>query len=149
MDYTKAAEEFFSCMKQKNAKKVLLKLNENAQGEPLVLVYLYKNAGTLIVPSDIARYIGASTARVANILNNLEEKGMISREISREDRRKILVFLTDKGRKETKERRTRTITRISNVFEAMGEERTQQFIEAWALFIQTSMSILEQEKEEQ
>ncbi|MED9786883.1 MAG: transcriptional regulator, partial [Latilactobacillus curvatus] len=93
--------------------------------------------------------IGASTARVANILNNLEEKGMISREISREDRRKILVFLTDKGRKETKERRTRTITRISNVFEAMGEERTQQFIEAWALFIQTSMSILEQEKEEQ
>lgn len=128
----------------------MLKLNENAQGEPLVLVYLYKNAGTLIVPSDIARYIGASTApRVANILNNLEEKGMISREISREDRRKILVFLTDKGRKETKERRTRTITRISNVFEAMGEERTQQFIEAWALFIQTSMSILEQEKEEQ
>lgn len=127
----------------------MLKLNENAQGEPLVLVYLYKNSGTLIVPSDIARYIGASTARVANILNNLEEKGMISREISREDRRKILVFLTDKGRKETKERRTRTITRISNVFEAMGEERTQQFIEAWALFIQTSMSILEQEKEEQ
>lgn len=127
----------------------MLKLNENAQGEPLVLVYLYKNVGTLIVPSDIARYIGASTARVANILNNLEEKGMISREISREDRRKILVFLTDKGRKETKERRTRTITRISNVFEAMGEERTQQFIEAWALFIQTSMSILEQEKEEQ
>ena len=87
----------------------------------LFLFYLYKNAGTLIVPSDIARYIGASTARVANILNNLEEKGMISREISREDRRKILVFLTDKGRKETKERRTRTITRISNVFEAMGE----------------------------
>ena len=127
----------------------MLKLNENAQGEPLVLVYLYKNSGTLIVPSDIARYIGASTARVANILNNLEEKGLISREISREDRRKILVFLTDKGRKETKERRTRTITRISNVFEAMGEERTQQFIEAWALFIQTSMSILEQEKEEQ
>ena len=127
----------------------MLKLNENAQGEPLVLVYLYKNSGTLIVPSDIARYIGASTARVANILNNLEEKGMISREISREDRRKILVFLTDKGRKETKERRTRTITRISNVFEAMGEERTQQFIEAWALFIQTSMSILEQEKEDQ
>ncbi|CAM3085384.1 MarR family winged helix-turn-helix transcriptional regulator [Lactococcus hircilactis] len=148
MDYTKAAEDFFSCMKQKDAKKVLLKLNENSQGEPLVLVYLYKNAGALIVPSDIAKYIGTSTARVASILNSLEGKGMISREISREDRRKILVFLTDKGRRETKERRTRIITRISNVFKAMGEERTQQFIEDWALFLKMSLSILEQEKEE-
>jgi hypothetical protein len=74
MDYTKAAEDFFSCMKQKNAKKVLLKLNENAQGEPLVLVYLYKNAGTLIVPSDIARYIGARPHELQIFLIILRKK---------------------------------------------------------------------------
>ncbi len=51
------------------------------------------------MPSDIARYTTTSTARIATILNNLEDKKMITREISREDRRKILVGITDKGKK--------------------------------------------------
>ncbi|WP_374286312.1 MarR family winged helix-turn-helix transcriptional regulator [Lactococcus sp.] len=148
MDYTQAAEYFFSCMKKKEGKSVLLKLSEQTQGEPLVLMYLFKNTGETIVPSNIAEFIGTSSARVASILNNLEDKGMISREISRDDRRKILVSLTDKGRRATSAHRTRSINRVSQVFQQMGEEKTTEFIDNWNLFLEIGKNLVDDSDKE-
>lgn len=149
MDYNQAAEGFFSFIKKKESKAILLRLNEQAQGERLVLTYLYRNNGQSIVPSEIARFIGTSTARVANILNNLEEKGLVKREISRIDRRKILVSLTDKGRRETKRSRERIIGRINRIFQEMGENRTKSFISNWELFLEIGTKIIKVEEKEE
>ncbi|MCL2113575.1 MarR family winged helix-turn-helix transcriptional regulator [Lactococcus protaetiae] len=147
MDYNQLAENFFKALKSKEQVKMWGRMNGYTQGEHQVLFYLYKNAGKDILPSDIAKYTGTSTARVATILNNLEEKGLVTREISREDRRKILVSITGKGRDKADASRCRFIQNIARIFEEMGEERTQNFIENFQLFIEIGMKYAQEEKE--
>jgi len=48
--------------------------------------------------SDIARIVSLSQATVTSILGRLESNGLVRRERSSEDRRRVNVLLTDKGR---------------------------------------------------
>ena len=114
MDYNQAAETFLSCVKSRSKTEVMSRFSKYAHGEKLVLVGLYKNTGSPILPSDIAKETNMSTARVATILNNLEEKGLVTREISRTDRRKILVAITAKGREEAEQSRKEAVS-LSNL----------------------------------
>ena len=147
MDYNQAAETFLSCVKSRSKTEVMSRFSKYAHGEQLVLVGLYKNTGSPILPSDIAKETNMSTARVATILNNLEEKGLVTREISRTDRRKILVAITAKGREEAEQSRKEAVSRIVKILERMGEERTKSFVENVQLFFDLAMEIFEEENE--
>jgi DNA-binding MarR family transcriptional regulator len=48
--------------------------------------------------SDIARAVSLSQATVTTILNRLEENGLLTRERSTEDRRRVKVQLTERGK---------------------------------------------------
>jgi len=91
MDYNKAAEVFLTTVIKRGKAEMMHRFNTYSQGEHLVLGYLYKEAGKQIVPSKIAKFTHTSTARIATILNNLESKNLVTREISRTDRRKIFL----------------------------------------------------------
>lgn len=145
MDYNKLAEKFIQQVKDSNKSQVINNFNSFGHGEHQVIFYLYKNSGKAIVPSDISKYTNTSTARIATILNNLEEKGMITREISREDRRKILVSITDKGRRYAEESRAKHVGYLAEVLEEMGEERSQSFIENMTLFLEIGKRKQEEE----
>ncbi|MFC4652373.1 MarR family winged helix-turn-helix transcriptional regulator [Lactococcus nasutitermitis] len=147
MDYNKLAEAFLVQVKDTAKSQVMNKLNSYSHGENQVLFFLHKQTGEPIVPSDIATFTNTSTARIATILNNLEEKGMVTREISRVDRRKILVALTDKGRKLAETQRCTFINNISRAFEAMGEERATRFVDDLLLFFEEGRKIALEEEE--
>lgn len=66
------------------------------QGEAFVLVYA-KMRGEGILPSEISDEMNISSARIAAVLNSLESKGLITRRIDPEDRRRVLVDLTEGG----------------------------------------------------
>ena len=149
MDYNQAAEVFLSAVKKKGKAEIINRFNNYSHGEQLVLGYLYKEAGKEVVPSAIANYTHTSTARIATILNNLEDKHMITREISRTDRRKILVAITDKGRRTAEEAKMAACTNLARVFEEMGEERTQSFIENFKLFLEIGMKNAQEQKEKE
>jgi DNA-binding MarR family transcriptional regulator len=151
MDYNEAADLFLSTVKKRGKAEVMDRFNHYSHGEQLVLGYLYKEAGKEVVPSEIAKYTNTSTARIATILNNLEEKAMITREISRSDRRKILVAITDKGRHKAEQAKMIACSKVAQIFEEMGEARTQSFIENFQLFLNLGMKFaeLEQKKEEE
>ena len=74
---------------------------------------------------------------------------MITREISRTDRRKILVAITDKGRRTAEEAKMAACTNLARVFEEMGEERTQSFIENFKLFLEIGMKNAQEQKEKE
>lgn len=145
MNYNHLAENFLNTAKTAGKEHVLNRFNVYSHGEHQVLFYLYKNSGEAVVPSDIAQYTNTSTARIATILNNLEEKGMITREISRQDRRKILVAITDKGRKNAEIMRCEFVEMIAKVLEEMGEERATNFVENFKLFITLGAELMKGE----
>ncbi len=57
-------------------------------------------ADSPLTPTQIAERTHLSSARVANVLRSLEEKGSIAREHSCEDRRRVTVSLTPAGQAE-------------------------------------------------
>jgi len=63
----------------------------------LVVIRAIKDMKTPTV-SDIARAVSLSQATVTTILNRLENKGLVQRQRSREDRRAVIVRLTGAGK---------------------------------------------------
>ena len=79
-------------------------------------------------PSDLCEKMKVSLPRITNILNDMETKGLIKREISPDDRRKIIVTLTDEGRKAIEERRTRNENEVRKLIELVGESDIEAYI---------------------
>jgi DNA-binding MarR family transcriptional regulator len=73
------------------------KANAFMHGEMFILNYLIFRE-TDVLPGELSAAMNTSTARVAMALKSLESKGLIQRRVDQEDRRKILVTITDLGR---------------------------------------------------
>lgn len=66
-------------------------------GEAPVLQYLSGIDGD-VIPSEIAKKLKFSRARMSHILDSLESKGYVQRRTDPNDRRRVLVSITEEGR---------------------------------------------------
>ena len=74
------------------------KMQKLSQGEMAMLGFLtYEKSETN--PKELSERFNLSTARVANTLNSLERKEYIKRVHDSFDRRKVMVYITEKGKK--------------------------------------------------
>ncbi len=103
------------------------KLPESMRGENFVLNYVANQQGD-ILPGKICGMMNVSSARIAQMLNNLEKKGFISRRIAPDDRRKILVAITPAGRDEAARHKAVMLTAIARQLDALGEHDAQEFV---------------------
>ncbi len=79
-----------------------------ARGEMAVIMMLHHAAEEgepPLTPSDIAERSHLTSARIANVLRSLEEKGWVAREHASDDRRRVTVTLTEAGDAERARRR--------------------------------------------
>ena len=73
------------------------KMQKISQGEMAMLGFLtYEKSETN--PKELSERFNLSTARVANTLNSLERKEYIKRVHDSSDRRKVMVYITEKGK---------------------------------------------------
>lgn len=79
--------------------------------------------------SDIASLTKARSSAVSRTLNGLEAKGYIVRSTDVADRRNTYVELTDEGSRIMQECNMRINNFFSTVFEGVGKENMEQFIE--------------------
>ena len=71
----------------------------------------------------------STKGRISAILNSLEKKGFIGREIDKDNRRNIIVTLTDSGREYVTNELKECYKIISHVFEELGEKDSKKFVE--------------------
>ena len=76
---------------------VFERITRVSRGEIFVLKILLLRDGTS-TPTEISEAMRSTKGRVSAILNSLEKKGFVGREIDRDNRRNIIVTLTDSGR---------------------------------------------------
>lgn len=100
------------------------------RGEEAMLIYLSKKQlnNDLITPSIISDNLNISTARVATSLNGLQKKGYITREIDKDDRRKIIIKLTNIGNKKANELKQNNLSKTVEILSKLGQEDTEEFI---------------------
>ncbi|NLP48755.1 MAG: MarR family transcriptional regulator [Clostridiales bacterium] len=77
--------------------------------------------------SHISQALHVSASAVSRTLKRLEEKGLIDREVDRDDRRNVCVVITALGQKELEESQRRMAEFLQEVFAGLGEEKTELF----------------------
>jgi len=105
-------------------------IDASMRGESFVLFYLWQHAAS-IPPSDLSAAMNVSTARVATALNSLENKGLVTRRINTDDRRMILVDLTEQGRCLAEQRHADILDHTTRMFEQLGEHDAVEFVRIW------------------
>lgn len=111
-----------------NRKKDMVEnINRANKGELFVLHFLsMRNASVL--PSEISMALHASTARISALLGALEKKEQIVRDIDKNNRRNILVNITEAGRMRAQDEMEAMHQGMAKVFAEMGEADTVEFI---------------------
>ena len=127
MDYTSLAREYIQVMHQMRNINGQKKIHDSMHGENFMLSYISKRQGG-IIPSEISNEMGITSARIAAALNSLEAKGLITRRIDTEDRRRILVDLTETGKEQAKKHYEMIMNITINMLQYLGDEDATELI---------------------
>ena len=102
------------------------KIEESVKGMFPVLKILYFNDN--VTPKFLETNLCVSSARVARVLNQLEEKGLVSRIESKDDKRKTIVILTQAGKDISKKQSEEFDKYIDIMLENISDTEKEEFI---------------------
>lgn len=126
MDAKSVAEEFFEIVAR--CKNNLNEIPQNcSQGENGVLAYL-TFIENKISPSELSKILNVSLPRIASILNSLENKKLICKNIDCKDKRKTIVEITEEGQKLVLQRKEEAINNLTIIMEKLTEEERNDYL---------------------
>ena len=123
MDYHLLAEELIELHRRLLSFPVNRMLADLAKGELFVLNYLMVHQDP-VHPKELSQQMMVSTARVAALLNRMEEEGLI---VSR-DNRQTIITPTQFGIQFVQEHRTGLVDAMAKALELLGPEDAQNYL---------------------
>ena len=78
--------------------------------------------------SEIQSKLHITKSAISQMMNSLEKKGYINREIDKVDRRKVIVTLTKAGKEVWKETKESADNNLEEFISRLGDEKTKQLI---------------------
>ena len=127
MDYPALATKLLDSMQALHKARPQKHINESLHGGAFVLRYIALHGGE-VLPGEISGEMGVSSARIAAALNSLESKGLITRRIDPNDRRKILVGITPEGTALAQEQQQAVIQGASKMLALLGEHDAKEYV---------------------
>ena len=125
MNYNEKAEEIFNSLT--NRKKFVDKMPSNiSQGESGVLLYLLNNNN--VSQSELSDNLDVTMPRILAITNTLQDKGLIVKSIDSNDKRKTIITITEKGKKDILQKRKNAIIFIESIIKELTDEEIMQYI---------------------
>ena len=106
---------------------VTQKLSGILRGELFGLNYLY-NHDEGIHPKELSEKLSVSTARIASLLNHMEEKHLVVRETDPHDSRQVLVRLTADGLSVIRRCRSDVLTYVERMLESLGPDDAREYV---------------------
>ena len=85
--------------------------------------------------------MSVSTARIARLLNTLESRCLIIREMDQTDRRRVFVTLTEEGNRRVEAVYQRVHRRITAIINELGEEDTETFVRIAERIVSISIAL--------
>lgn len=125
-DY-KLAELIFNQLRENPKSSLADILTEFNRGEVGVLSYLAFDNDKASA-GELSEKLNVSTARIASILNSLENKEYINRKEDKKDKRKTLVFITKKGKKLATEAKKEVLGKIIKVIKEVGHNEINEYV---------------------
>ena len=127
MDYHLLAEELIELHRRLLSFPVNRMLADLAKGELFVLNYLMVHQDP-VHPKELSQQMMVSTARVAALLNRMEEEGLIVRLPDSRDNRQTIITPTQFGIQFVQEHRTGLVDVMAQALELLGPEDAQNYL---------------------
>ena len=127
MDYYALAVEFFKSLHALRKTRPQQHISESLRGETFALQFIALHEGP-VLPGEISDEMGISSARIAATLNSLERKGLVTRRIDSDDRRRILVELTSEGVAQTQAHGHELLANIMQMLSTLSEEDAREYV---------------------
>ncbi|MDR1797487.1 MAG: winged helix DNA-binding protein [Clostridiales Family XIII bacterium] len=134
-DYIPAALQELEQMVGQFQRRAMQHFMQFAQGEMFALHYLYMKKEA-IQPTELSKASGSSSARIAKLLATLEKKGLVVRAVNPNDRRRMLVTLTERGVARAKELLQQHYSQMEMVLSELGEADTRDFLRTTRRFLE-------------
>lgn len=128
MDYSGLVQQLFEALKISYYRSPLFNFSEFFQGELKMLNFLDTSESGNITPSELCKALSVTSARTAAALKSAEKKGFISRRISENDRRKVIVSITDKGRYYVEQKRSCLINELEFLLRHLGKSDSAELL---------------------
>ena len=126
MNYNKKAEEIFETPTKR--KKYIGELSSNiSQGESGVLLYLL-NVKSNVSQSELSEKLGVTMPRIVAVINTLQKKELIEKNVDSTDKRKSIISITNKGKDNIIKKKEDAIKFIENVIKELDEQEIEQYI---------------------
>lgn len=125
--YTELAKKFINYSHRLGRHSQQKKFDETMQGEAFVLLYAKMQGGS-VLPSEFSTEMNISSARIAAVLNSLENKGLITRQIDPDDRRRVLVDLTQEGKALGEQYYHMILSITTRMLTMLGEHDAREFV---------------------
>lgn len=135
MDYRILAESLMELQSQLHQIPLSQTLSALEGGTFFLLNYLIQHESAAH-PKDLSRGMAVSSARIAALLNHLEGRGLIRRVPDPHDSRRIIVSLTEEGRRQICQKREETLAIVADALEELGPEDAQAFLRIQETLIQ-------------
>lgn len=127
MEYKELAAELLRLRAEQLKSGVWRQTAKLTQGELLALYFLQGHDGGAY-PREMSQELSVSSARIAAMLRDMEEKGWVVRRDDTCDSRHTLVLLTGQGREEILRRRGQTLSALAGALEALGREDSEELL---------------------
>lgn len=99
-------------------------------------------------PSELAKKCQVSTARITVVLNSLVAKKLVERLKKKDDKRIVLLKLTEKGKKTVEEKKKQLFEMVTNLADGLTENEIEVFATLAAKIEAKNAAKSEKEKEE-
>lgn len=120
-------EELYSLLAELLNRRMNRAVQDSIRGEYGTLRYLtYVQNG---VPAGIlTNQLHVVPGRMTDILSSLERKGLVVRKKSEQDKRRVLVYVTAKGKRAAKQKREAIKQEYAGLLKQLGTEDTEELI---------------------
>lgn len=125
--YQELANDFINIRREYPHVKFEKEVFTKIKNDIFILSFLQNHDGTAH-PKELSEEFMISSARMAVILKQLEEKGSIERKSDPEDSRQTIVQITEKGKDFFETCNARIVSFIAKLFEEIGEADAKELI---------------------
>lgn len=125
--YITLAEELMEALDRKKKGPPHEDVNAAMRGE-LAVLRLLEDENRALTAGEISRLLQMTTSRIAAVLGTLEKKGLVVRTSDAEDKRRVLVTLTQKGLDLGRKKKKRVIDDMSYMLSRLGEQDATEFV---------------------
>ena len=127
MELQQLTEQMLLAVTSLNRSCIPQSVQEPLKGENFLLDYLSAQNGCS-TPGTLREVLGVSAPRTAAMLRALEEKGMLRRCTDSHDRRRVVVQLTERGRRTAEQMHAALCAHVQHVLKQLGEQDSRELI---------------------